>query len=86
MAGGYISRSARWPQTTVLVRRGTTRTVKLVAAALGDCAMHCHMTHHATDQLGHDLPLTLGNHGQRIDRHLQSVAPDPLLNGRVLSL
>lgn len=51
--GGPVPSSARLPETTVLVPVGTTRTVELVASHPGDWAMHCHMTHHVMNQMGH---------------------------------
>lgn len=58
--GGRIPESAQWPETTVLVAVGTTRTVEFIADAEGDWPMHCHMTHHIMNQMGHDLPNLLG--------------------------
>jgi manganese oxidase len=58
--GGVVPPSARYPETTVLVPVGTTRTVEFVADALGDWAMHCHMTHHVMTQMGHDVPNAIG--------------------------
>ena len=45
---------------TVLVPVGTTKDVTLVADNAGDWALHCHMTHHVMNQMGHNLPNTLG--------------------------
>jgi len=58
--GGALPVSAQWPETTVLVAVGTTRDVEFVADEPGDWAMHCHMTHHVMNQMGHDLPNMIG--------------------------
>jgi FtsP/CotA-like multicopper oxidase with cupredoxin domain len=58
--GGHVPPSARWPQTTVLVPVGSTRVIEFVADAPGDWAMHCHMTHHMMNQMGHDAPNLIG--------------------------
>jgi FtsP/CotA-like multicopper oxidase with cupredoxin domain len=58
--GGAIPTSAQWPETTVLVPVGSTRDVEFVADAPGDWAMHCHMTHHVMNQMGHELPNMIG--------------------------
>jgi len=50
--GGLVPPSARFPETTVLVPVGTTRTIELVARAPGDWPLHCHMTHHAMTRWG----------------------------------
>ena len=42
--GGPIPKEAQWPETTVLVPTGATRTVEFIADNPGDWAMHCHMT------------------------------------------
>jgi manganese oxidase len=58
--GGQIPESAQWPETTVLVPVGSTRTVEFVATNPGDWALHCHMTHHTMNQMGHDIPNLVG--------------------------
>jgi FtsP/CotA-like multicopper oxidase with cupredoxin domain len=58
--GGTIPVSAQWPETTVLVPVGSTRDVELIADAPGDWAMHCHMTHHVMNQMGHGIPNMIG--------------------------
>ena len=58
--GGSISEAAQWPGTTVLVPVGSTRTVEFIANNPGDWAMHCHMTHHVMNQMGHGLPNIVG--------------------------
>jgi hypothetical protein len=58
--GGEIPESGRWPETTVLVPVGSTRTVEFVAERAGDWALHCHMTHHTMNQMGHDIPNLVG--------------------------
>lgn len=52
--GGAIPPSAQWPEATVLVPVGSTRTIEFIAHAPGDWALHCHMTHHGMNQMGHD--------------------------------
>jgi FtsP/CotA-like multicopper oxidase with cupredoxin domain len=58
--GGSIAASAQWPDTTVLVPVGSTRTIEFVANNPGDWAMHCHMTHHVMNQMGHGFPNVIG--------------------------
>ena len=58
--GGQIPESAQWPETTVLVPVGSTRTIEFVADEPGDWAMHCHMTHHVMNQMGHGTPNMIG--------------------------
>jgi hypothetical protein len=58
--GGALPVAAQWPETTVLVPVGSTRDVEFVADEPGDWAMHCHMTHHVMNQMGHELPNMIG--------------------------
>ncbi|HMN96594.1 MAG TPA: copper oxidase [Phycisphaerales bacterium] len=58
--GGDIPESAQFPETTVLVPVGSTRTVELLADNPGDWAFHCHMTHHTMNQMAHGLPNMVG--------------------------
>ena len=54
--GGQIPEAGQWPETTVLVPVGSTRTVEFIANKPGDWVMHCHMIHHVMKQMGHGLP------------------------------
>ena len=58
--GGQIPKSAQWPETTVNVHPGSTRTVEFVADAPGDWALHCHKSHHTMNAMSHDIPNMLG--------------------------
>lgn len=73
--GGVIPVAARHPDTTVLVPTGATRTVEFVANNPGDWAMHCHMTHHVMNQMGHGLPNMTGVDARRIDRAVGGLLP-----------
>lgn len=80
--GGRIPDAAQWPETTVLVPVGSTRTVEFTADALGDWAMHCHMTHHVMNQMGHEIPNTVGVDSQRLNRAVQPIAPGYMTMGQ----
>ncbi|MBX7100309.1 MAG: copper oxidase [Myxococcaceae bacterium] len=71
--GGEVPPSARVPEVTVLVPVGSVRVVELTFPAPGDWAMHCHMTHHVMNQMGHAGPVMVGADAQRIDARVQSV-------------
>jgi len=58
--GGQIPKSAWWPETTMNVPPGTTRTVEFVADNPGDWAFHCHKNHHAMNAMDHQLPNMIG--------------------------
>lgn len=73
--GGEIPPGAQWPESSVLVPVGTTRTLEFVADNPGDWAMHCHMTHHVMNQMGHDIPNMLGVSPEEIDPLLADILP-----------
>lgn len=72
--GGDVPAAGRWPETTVLVPTGSVRVLEFVADHPGDWAVHCHMTHHTMNQMGHGLPNLLGTDAAAFDaavrRHL----------------
>lgn len=80
--GGLIPAAGQWPETSVLVPVGSTRTIEFVADAPGDWAMHCHMTHHVMNQMGHDAPIMVGVDHRRIDREVQPLVPDYMSMGQ----
>jgi FtsP/CotA-like multicopper oxidase with cupredoxin domain len=79
--GGTIPPSARFPETTVLVPTGTTRTIELVAHAPGDWPLHCHMTHHAMNQMGHDAANLIGADTDGLGAALGRAVPGTMVMG-----
>ena len=80
--GGEIAESAQWPETTVLVPVGSTRTIEFVADEPGDWAMHCHMTHHVMNQMGHGLPNVIGVDTGNLDERVRKVVPGYMTMGQ----
>ena len=79
--GGPIPASAQWPETTVLVATGTTRTIEFVADNPGDWFMHCHMTHHMMNQMGHGLVNPVGVDPGQTQQKIQKLLPDYMTMG-----
>jgi FtsP/CotA-like multicopper oxidase with cupredoxin domain len=73
--GGVIPEAGRWPEVSVLVPVGSTRTIEFEARAAGDWALHCHMTHHVMNQMGHGLPNLVGVDPSAFDERLSEVVP-----------
>jgi len=73
--GGYVPASAQRPDTTVIVPVGATRVIEFSPPESGDWAMHCHMTHHVMNQMGHGLPNMVGADTRRLDRRMRRVLP-----------
>ena len=80
--GGAVPRSARHPETSVLVPVGTTRTIEFVADNLGDWPFHCHMTHHVMNQMGHDVANIIGADMRGVDAKLGRVVPGYMTMGK----
>jgi FtsP/CotA-like multicopper oxidase with cupredoxin domain len=80
--GGVIPEAGRWPETTVLVPVGSTRTVEFDANYPGDWAMHCHMLHHLMNQMGHGAPNMVGVDTEALQARTQDVIPEAMIMGR----
>jgi FtsP/CotA-like multicopper oxidase with cupredoxin domain len=80
--GGDVPESAQHPDTTVLVAVGQTRDLDFVADASGDWAMHCHMTHHVMNQMGHDIPNMIGVEADGLDERVRTLLPDYMTMGQ----
>jgi hypothetical protein len=79
--GEAIPRSAQWPETTVLVAVGQTRTIEFIADAPGDWAFHCHMTHHVMNQMGHEFPNMVGMKPGDLDARIRPLLPAYMTHG-----
>ena len=79
--GGEIPAAGRWPETTVLVPTGSTRDIEFVADAEGDWPMHCHMTHHLMNQMGHGLPNVMGVDLSDLDARIRKLVPSYMSMG-----
>jgi FtsP/CotA-like multicopper oxidase with cupredoxin domain len=80
--GGEVPKSARWPETTVDVPTGSTRTVEFVADNPGDWAFHCHKSHHTMNAMSHDLPNMLGVNQKGVAGKVQKVLPSYMPMGQ----
>ncbi|MDB6111267.1 MAG: multicopper oxidase protein [Pedosphaera sp.] len=79
--GGQIPESAQQVETTVLVQVGSTRTIDFVADAPGDWPLHCHMTHHTMNQMGHLFPNLIGVDKSGFDKKLRKFIPGYMTMG-----
>jgi FtsP/CotA-like multicopper oxidase with cupredoxin domain len=79
--GGQIPPSARIPETTLLVPVGTVRVFETTAVA-GDWPLHCHMTHHTMNQMGHAGPIMLGADTTDADRRIRKLVGSYMTMGQ----
>jgi manganese oxidase len=79
--GERMAESAQYKGNTILVTVGATRAVEFVADAPGDWAMHCHMSHHTMNQMGHGLPNLIGIDDAGLDSKMRPLLPDYMSMG-----
>ena len=79
--GGWVPKSARWPETTVDVAVGQMRAFEFVADNPGDWAFHCHKSHHVMNAMGHDIPNMIGVDHRGIAQKIQKLVPDYMVMG-----
>ncbi|MBA2408740.1 MAG: copper oxidase [Gammaproteobacteria bacterium] len=79
--GGQIPDSAQQLETSVLTAVGQSRAFEFIANEPGDWAMHCHMTHHVMNQMGHDFPNMIGVNPGDLDRAVGSLIPGYMTMG-----
>jgi FtsP/CotA-like multicopper oxidase with cupredoxin domain len=79
--GGQIPESAQQRETTALVQAGSTKTVEFVADEPGDWALHCHMTHHVMNQMGHNIPNMIGVMPDKLDEKVRNLLPGYMTMG-----
>ncbi len=80
--GGVVPESAQWPEVTVIVPVGSTRTVEFIADNPGDWPLHCHMSHHVMNQMGHGLPNLIGVNAGSVDKRAGKVVPGYMTMGQ----
>jgi FtsP/CotA-like multicopper oxidase with cupredoxin domain len=81
MDGLPVPVSAQQPGNTVLVAVGQTRAVEFVADNPGDWAMHCHMTHHTMNQMGHHAPNLIGVRPGNFAKKVSTLLPGYMTMG-----
>lgn len=79
--GGVIPEHMQWPETSALVAVGQTRNIEFVSDNPGDWAVHCHMTHHTMNQMGHGLPNMVGVNPRALDDAVGTLIPSYMTMG-----
>ena len=79
--GGWIPRSARWPEVTTDIAVGQMRAIEFDAAAEGDWAFHCHKAHHTMNAMGHDVPTMIGVDQSGVLKTINQLIPDYMAMG-----
>ncbi|MDH5211538.1 MAG: copper oxidase [Betaproteobacteria bacterium] len=79
--GGWVPKSARWPEVTTDVAVGQMRAIEFTANAPGDWAMHCHKSHHTMNAMGHGVPTMIGVDHREVAAKILKLVPDYMVMG-----
>ena len=79
--GGWVPKTARWPEVTTDIAVGQMRAIEFVASELGDWALHCHKSHHTMNAMGHDVPNMIGVSQDGIVQEFSKLVPDYMRMG-----
>ena len=79
--GGWVPKTARWPEVTVDVAVGQMRAIEFVADNPGDWAFHCHKAHHTMNAMGHDVPTMIGVDHRTITSRINNLIPGYMAMG-----
>jgi FtsP/CotA-like multicopper oxidase with cupredoxin domain len=80
--GGELLKEARWPEVTINVPPGTTRTLEFVADNPGDWAFHCHKNHHAMNAMNHNIANLIGTNQEGVSEKVRSLVPGYMAMGQ----
>jgi len=78
--GGWVPKSARWPEVTTDVAVGQMRAFEFDAHA-GDWAIHCHKSHHTMNAMGHGVPTMIGVDHRNVAKKITGLIPDYMVMG-----
>lgn len=79
--GGWVPKSARWPEVTADIAIGQMRAIEFIADAPGDWAFHCHKSHHTMNAMGHGVPTMIGVDHKGIAEKITKLVPDYMVMG-----
>ncbi|MEO8009974.1 MAG: multicopper oxidase domain-containing protein, partial [Betaproteobacteria bacterium] len=79
--GGWVPKSARWPEVTTDIAIGQMRAIEFNATDPGDWAFHCHKSHHTMNAMGHNVPTMIGVDQQGVAEKIMKLIPDYMVMG-----
>jgi hypothetical protein len=79
--GGWVPKSARWPEVSTDVAVGQMRIIEFVADNPGDWAFHCHKAHHTMNAMGHNVPTMIGVDPRAALEKITKLVPDYMAMG-----
>jgi FtsP/CotA-like multicopper oxidase with cupredoxin domain len=79
--GGWVPKSARWPEVSTDIAVGQMRAIEFIANAPGDWAFHCHKAHHTMNAMGHNVPTMIGVDQKGIAKKINKLVPEYMVMG-----
>jgi manganese oxidase len=79
--GGWIPKTARWPEVTTDVAVGQMRAIEFDATEAGDWSFHCHKSHHTMNAMGHNVPTMIGVDHRGVAEKINKLVPDYMVMG-----
>ncbi|MBZ0105471.1 MAG: copper oxidase [Sulfuricella denitrificans] len=79
--GGWVPKSARWPEVTTDIAVGQMRAIEFDAIYPGDWAFHCHKSHHTMNAMGHAVPNMIGVNQREVAAKINNLIPDYMAMG-----
>ena len=73
--GGRWPRSLWRPEVTEIVGVGQTRDIEFIADNPGDWALHCHMSHHTMNAMGHGIANAVGVDQASVEERIKAQLP-----------
>ena len=74
--GGWVPKSARWPEVTIDVGVGQMRAFEFIATQEGDWSFHCHKSHHTMGAMGHSVPNMIGVKQDDLSEKISDLMPE----------
>ena len=80
--GGRWPKSIWRPEVTEIISVGQTRDIEFVADNPGDWALHCHMSHHTMNAMGHGIANAVGVDQSGVEDQIRSQLPGFVAMGK----
>ena len=80
--GGRWPRSAWRPEVTEIIGVGQVRDIEFVADNPGDWALHCHMSHHTMNAMGHGIANPTGVDQSGVEARIRAQLPGFMAMGQ----
>ena len=78
--GGWVQKSARWPEVTTDIAVGQMRCIEFDAIP-GDWALHCHKAHHTMGPMSHSAANLIGVDQSAVAKRISKLVPDYMSMG-----